>query len=260
MKISIVTPVFNDLRVARALDSILSQRHGHELEAIVIDAGSSDGTLEALERYRSRLDVLVSEPDRGIYDGMNKGIARATGDVIGILNADDRYADIHVLRDLLNAFQRHPEVQVCYGNMVYLDDEGRATRYWKSGNHRRFKWRLGWRPPHPAFFVRRSVYQRYGLFDLGFPIASDYELQLRLLMKHRVPCLYLDRTMVHMAPGGTSNGSPSSIVKANLESLQAWRRNRLRGGQLVPLLKPISKISQFVGHRQALERDMGRTE
>lgn len=252
MKISIVTPVYNDLRVARALDSILGQRHGHAQETIVVDAGSSDGTLEVLERYRNRLDVLISEPDRGIYDGMNKGIERATGDVIGILNADDRYADAHVLRDLLNAFQRHPQARVCYGNMVYLNDEGRAVRYWKAGGHRPFKWRLGWRPPHPTFFVRRDVYEQYGLFDLDFPIASDYELQLRLLMKHRVPSLYLNRTMVHMAPGGISNGSLGNLAKANLEALRAWRRNRLRGGQLVPLFKPISKVPQFFMHRQGI--------
>ena len=166
MKISIVTPVFNDVRVGRALDSVLSQRHEHELELIVVDAGSTDGTPEVLERYRERVSVLVSEPDRGIYDGMNKGVGLATGDVVGILNADDRYGDPLALRDVMEAFRRE-DVDACYGDLVYTNEAGKAVRYWKAGARRR--WRLGWMPPHPTFFTRRRVYERYGAFDLRYP-------------------------------------------------------------------------------------------
>lgn len=246
MKISIITPVFNEPRVGRALDSVLGQRHGHELETILIDGGSNQETRDILAHYRQRLSVVVSEPDAGPYDGMNKGIDRATGDVIGILNADDRYGDDAVLADVMDVFQREPGVQVCYGDIAYLDDHGKFVRYWKSGPHRQFKWWLGWRPPHPAFFARRQVYERYGLFDLDFAIASDYEMQLRLLLKHGVRSAYMDRVLVHMAPGGLSNGSLGNVVKANLEASRAWSRNHLQGGQLVPLLKPLLKIPQFV--------------
>ena len=243
MNISIVLPVFNDVRVGRALDSVLSQQHEHELELIVIDAGSTDGTLELLERYRERIAVLVSEPDRGIYDGMNKGIALATGDVVGILNADDRYSDPLVLRDVMDALNRQ-EVDACYGDLVYTNEADKVVRYWKAG--RRRGWRLGWMPPHPTFFVRRRVYECYGAFDLRYPISADYELMLRLMLKHRIEVKYLDRVLVNMAPGGNSGGSISTIVKANLEVARAWRNNGLRGWTLVPVLKPARKMFQVV--------------
>lgn len=244
MRISIVTPVFNDRRVGRALDSILAQKHGHELELIVVDAGSTDGTMAVLERYRDRIDTLISEPDDGIYDGMNKGIRRATGDVVGILNADDRYADEFVLRDVANALD-DDSADACYGNLVYVNEDDDVTRYWKSGEPDMAKWRWGWMPPHPTFFVRRRVYERHGGFDLEFPIAADYELMLRLFLKARIRVRYIDRVMVRMAMGGASNGSISNIVKANAEVARAWRANGLRGGLLVPLLKPASKVFQF---------------
>ena len=246
MKISVITPVFNDPRVARALDSILSQRHEHELELIVVDAGSTDDTMKILEGYRDSVTTLISEPDEGIYDGMNKGIRLATGDVVGILNADDRYADELVLRDVLDTFS-DSDTDACYGNLLYVDDNDEVVRYWKSGSHSAAKWYWGWMPPHPTFFVRRGIYEEHGVFDLGFPIAADYELMLRLLFKERIRVKYLDRVLVRMAVGGASNGSISNIFKANQEVARAWRRNDLSGGFLVPFLKPASKVFQFVG-------------
>lgn len=245
LKISIITTVHNDVRVGRALDSILGQRHDHEVELIVIDASSDDGTLDVLERYRDRLSVFVSEPDRGPYEGMNKGIRKATGDVIGILNADDRYADANVLRDVAEVLQRNPTVDVCYGDLVYVNSQGDLVRYWQSGANRRFKWRLGWRPPHPTFFVRSSVYQKYGLFDTDYAISADYDLQLRLLFKHRVASKRIARVLVQIAPGGLSTRSLGNIIKANLEATRAWRKNGLWGGWLVPVLKPAIKITQL---------------
>ena len=243
MKVSITIPVFNDVRVGRALDSVFSQQHEHELELLVVDAGSTDGTLEVLERYRKRIAVLVSEPDKGIYDGMNKGIGLATGDVVGILNADDRYSDPLVLRDVIDAFSRE-DVDACYGDLVYTNEADEVVRYWKGGDRR--SWHLGWMPPHPTFFVRRRVYERYGAFDLRYPISADYELMLRLMLKHRIEVKYLDRVMVDMAPGGNSGGSLSTIMKANLEVARAWRNNGLRGGVLAPVLKPTRKIFQVM--------------
>ena len=246
MRISIVTPVFNDPRLAHALKSVLSQRLEHELETIVVDAGSTDSTKEVLNQYKDDISILISEPDNGIYDGMNKGVRLATGDVVGILNADDRYADEFVLRDVLETLS-DSDTDACYGNLVYVNDNDEMVRYWKSGGHSAGKWYWGWMPPHPTFFVRRSIYERYGVFDLGFPIAADYELMLRLLFKERVRVKYLDRVLVRMAVGGASNGSISNIIKANQEVARAWRRNDLSGGFLVPLLKPASKVLQFVG-------------
>ena len=246
MKISIITPVFNDVRVGRALDSILSQRHEHDLELIVVDAASTDGTMEVLERYRDSITTLISEPDNGIYDGMNKGIRHATGDVVGILNADDRYSDETVLRDVAEVFA-DDAADACYGNLVYVNHNDEIERYWKTGDVSLRKWYWGWMPPHPTFFVRRSIYDEYGGFNLEFPIAADYELMLRLFVRLRISVRYLDRVLVRMALGGASNGSISNIIRANSEVARAWRSNGLRGGFLVPFLKPASKIFQYVG-------------
>ena len=245
MKISIVVPVFNDVRVKRALESILAQQHDHELEIIVVDAGSTDGTFDILKTYRERLSVLISEPDEGVYDGMNKGIQRATGDIVGILNADDQYNDSLVIRDVAAVFCSEA-IDVCYGNQIFTTRTGRVIRYWKAGRFRRAKWYFGWMPPHPTFFVRRRVYERYGAFDLQYPIAADYELMLRFLFKHRTSVKYLNRVMVNMAPGGLSNRSVSAIVKANIEVARAWKNNNLQGGLFVPLLKPASKVFQYM--------------
>lgn len=247
MKISIVTPVFNDVRVARALDSILSQQCDHDLELIVVDAGSTDGTLAILERYRDKISVLISEPDQGIYDGMNKGIRRATGEIIAILNADDQYSDAFVVRDVASIFHQE-NVDACYGDLVFINKAGKTVRYWKSSNYRRIKWYLGWMPPHPTFFVRRHVYERHGLFDLRYSIAADFELMLRFLFKCHINVQYLPRTLVKMAVGGTSNESIAAIIRGNVEVMRACWQNGVRlTGLLVPFMKPARKVFQFIG-------------
>lgn len=251
MKITIVTPVFNDVRVGRALDSILAQQHRHELELVVVDAGSRDDTLEVLETYRDRLAVFISEPDSGIFDGMNKGIRHATGEVVGILNADDCYSDPLVLRDVADAFSADAGVEACYGDLAYTNPAGRVVRYWKAGESGGRRWLLGWMPPHPTFFVRRRVYDRYGLFDLQYPIAADYELMLRLMFRHRIKVKYLNRAVLNMAPGGNSTRNIKSIVKANLEVGRAWRNNGLGWGMfLAPCLKPARKLLQLTPFRR----------
>lgn len=245
MKISIVTPVYNDVRVERALSSILNQSLNHELETIVMDAGSTDGTLDILARFRDQITILVSEPDGGVFDGMNKGVARATGDVIGILNADDLYHDTHVLRDVTDVFQQQ-DPDICYGNILYLNRAGRQVRYFKAGQHHRFKWRLGWMPPHPAFFAKRSAYERHGLYNPELVIAADYELMLRLLFKHRLKSAYIDRVLARMATGGVSNGSVAGILEGAQDVRAAWKVNELRGGHLASFLKPTRKLEQFL--------------
>ena len=245
MKISIITPVLNDVRVGRAMESVLAQQHKHELEIIVVDAGSTDGTVEILEHYRNRIAVLISEPDKGIYDGMNKGIHHATGEVIAILNSDDQYSDPLVIRDVVAAFESDADIDACYGDLIYTAPSGKVVRYWKSGDSRKIKWHMGWMPPHPTFFARSRVYEQYGVFDLRYPISADYELMLRLMLKHRIRTRYLSRIMTNMAPGGISNRSPADVIKANIDAMGAWKNNGLRGGLLVPLLKPARKIFQY---------------
>jgi glycosyltransferase len=245
VKVSIITPVYNDVRVGQALDSIFAQRFDGNLETLVIDGGSQGATQAILERYRSRLSVFISEPDSGIYDAMNKGVALATGDVVGILNADDRYADENVLRDVIAAFT-DPAIDAVYGDLVYVDAGNKVVRYWKSGKHHPWSFYLGWMPPHPAFFVRRRLYESLGAFDLRFPIAADYELILRFLHKQHARTAYVPRILVRMSLGGASNRSLKNILRANREVLQAWRKNKLAFGYATPLLKPASKIFQYL--------------
>ncbi len=238
MTFTVVTPVLNDPRVVRAVESVLAQQYEPAPELIVVDGGSTDATLEALEKHRARIDVLVSEPDQGLYDAMNKGVRRAGGDVVAILNADDQYADPFVFRDAASLLE---EAEGCYGDIVYTSRRGKIVRYWKAGRCMKAKWYLGWMPPHPSFFVRRRVYERHGAFDLRYPVAADYELMLRFIHRVGIDVRYLDRVVVKMAIGGNS----SRIVRGNFDVARAWARNGLRGGLLAPFLKPVAKVWQL---------------
>lgn len=271
--ISIITAVYNGAAtMAGCLESV--RRQSHAPEHIVIDGGSTDGTLTLLERSRPGVAQLVSEPDKGIYDAMNKGIALATGEVIGILNADDYYADERVLARVAAVFA-DPAVEACYGDLVYVTknrgsgfgirDSGlltqnssgpqsgaklktqnfRVVRNWKSGTFRPDKFYWGWMPPHPTFFVRRSVYERFGTFNLELGSAADYELMLRVLVKHRVAAAYIPEVLVRMRTGGVSNSSLKHRIRANRMDRQAWRVNGLKPLPWTLLLKPVRKIPQY---------------
>ena len=237
MTFSVVTPVLNDPRVGRAVDSILAQEYEPAPQVIVVDGGSTDETLDVLAAYGDRIEV-TSEPDQGPFDAMNKGIRRARNDVVAILNADDRYVDPQVLRDVAGVVEG---ADACYANLVYTNRTGKVVRYWRAGRHLKAKWYFGWMPPHPTFFVRRRVYETHGMFDLRYPVAADYELMLRFVHKACIDVRYLDRVVVEMAVGGNS----TRIIRGNVDVMQAWARNRLRGGLLAPILKPARKIWQL---------------
>jgi len=249
MKITIVTVVFNAPRVCEALDSILAQRlePGDELELIVIDGASTDGTREVLEGYRSRLAVLVSEPDSGIYHAMNKGLARATGDILGTLNADDLYQDNQVLATVLETF-RNNAAKVIYGDLVYVrrEDPTKVVRYWKSRDFAPGLFERGWMPPHPTFFVRRELYETHGRFDLSYRLAADFELTMRFLARERVPFIRIPRVLVRMRLGGATNKSLRNILAGNLECQRACRKHGLRIAPWFMISKWLSKLPQFV--------------
>jgi len=246
MKISIVTAVLNgEKTIGHAIRSILDQTH-EEIEHIIIDGGSTDGTLRVIEGYHSSPIRVLSEPDQGIYDAMNKGIALASGEVIGILSADDFYRHGEVLAQVARAFE-HSEVDSCYGDLDYVDvmDTSRVIRHWRAGPYdlRSFYW--GWMPPHPAFFARRKAYQTYGGYNLELGSAADYELMLRFLLKHRITATYLPDTLVCMRTGGMSNVSLRNRIHANLMDRKAWRVNGLKPYPWTLWLKPLRKIGQF---------------
>lgn len=244
MKISVVITVFNDPRIKNAIESILSQKCSSEVEIIIIDAGSTDATLAVVENYRPHLAKVVSESDRGIFDGLNKGIKLATGDVVALLGADDKFDNSQVFAQVETALQ-DTAVEGCYANLVYVDDDDNIVRYWRSGKCSPLKFYFGWSLPHFTFFARREVYDKYGLLDINYKVAADYEYFLRLLLKHRVKLKYVDAVFVRMTLGGTSNGQLRNILRGNRDASLAWKNNNIPFGYLAPLLKPMRKIPQY---------------
>ena len=246
MKISIITVVLNAATtVEDTLRSVASQTYP-EIEHIVVDGGSTDGTLEIIQRHRDRIATLISEPDRGIYDAMNKGIAVATGDIIGTLNADDIYADEQVLEKIARVFT-DPAIGACHADLVYVAraDLDKIIRYWKSCPYTDGLFEKGWLPAHPTFFVRRALYRRYGGFDLKFRFQADFELTMRLLAVHKVRSVYLPEVIVKMRMGGVSNRSVWNVIKGNLEAYRACRLHGLRVTPLFVVRKVVSRLPQF---------------
>ena len=246
MKISVVTVCYNSAATIRdAVDSVLLQQ-GVDLEYIVIDGASTDGTLDALESYSDAVTQLVSEPDAGIYDAMNKGLARATGDVVGILNSDDFYPNQDVLSRVKEAFESSG-ADCVFGDLDFVDaaDTDRVVRVWRSKPYEPGAFRHGWHPAHPTFFVKRSVYEQLGMFNFDLKIAADYEFMLRVLEKNQLLSAYIPEVLVKMRAGGASNGSLLGILKANLECWKAWRINGLGCSPLPVLAKPLSKLKQL---------------
>jgi glycosyltransferase involved in cell wall biosynthesis len=210
------------------LQSVASQAQCVK-EHLVIDGSSTDGTLALLQAKKDQLAVLLSEPDRGIYDAMNKGINLAKGDVIGFLNSDDFYENNCILSRVTELFSGDSSLDACYADLIYTDkvDTSRALRYWKSSDFSVGEFSNGWCPPHPTFFVRRSVYDRFGSFDLSYRIASDVELMMRFLEVHKIRVRYVPEVWVKMRAGGISNRTLRNIWTQNDEVLRALKTHRL---------------------------------
>jgi glycosyltransferase involved in cell wall biosynthesis len=246
MNISIITVSFNCRDTLRdTIESVLAQSVA--AEHIIIDGGSTDGTMDMLRGYGDKLAKVVSEPDEGIYDAMNKGIRLATGDVIGILNADDFYSHREVLAKVLSVFSEKG-VDSAYGDLEYVDpvQTSRVVRKWKAGTYHSGDFLLGWMPPHPTFFVTKAVYEKYGLYRPDFYSAGDYEMMVRLMYKHRISSAYIPEVLVRMRAGGVSNSSIRRRLEANREDRRAWKVNGIRAPFYTTILKPLRKVGQFL--------------
>ena len=269
MTISVITAVLNNkAQIESCINSVYSQTYP-DIEHIIIDGGSTDGTLEVISRtthnglkltqdgavftnpqspsakHKTRDLRVISGPDNGIYDAMNKGLRMATGDVVGFLNADDLYAADNVLKTVAGCFERQ-NVDSCYGDLLYVDknDTNKTIRCWKSSPFDSALLKKGWMPPHPTFFVKRKVYEKYGVFDTSFKIAADYELMIRLLGKHGISTNYIPELLVKMRVGGASNRSIRNIIIKSSEDYRAMKMHHV--GSLATLLrKNLSKIPQF---------------
>ena len=247
MKISIITVVYNNEKtINEAIESVLNQNY-QNIEYIVIDGGSKDGTLSKINEYKNRISYFVSERDNGLYDAMNKGIKAATGDVVGILNSDDLYQDLNVIKDVMKNFIENEKIDILYGDLVYVknDDISKVVRNWKSKPYYKNFFENANVPPHPSLFLRRRVYEQAGLFNLDYKIAADYELMLRIFKNHNFNSKYINRLIVRMRLGGASNASFSSIVKQNKEVLKAWNNNNLVPPFYLMPLRILKKVAQY---------------
>ena len=247
MKVTIITSCFNrEATIGQAVESVLAQDYP-DIEYLIVDGASCDNSLAVIRRYEGeeRITKIVSEPDSGMYEAINKGINMATGDIVGLLHSDDFFYSPHVITDIVSVF-RDTGADIVYGNGLYVDaaDTGRVVRNWVSGRYRRWKVRLGWLPLHPTVYIRREVLERCGLYDESYKIASDSDFLVRYLYENRLHVEYLDKYFVKMRMGGLSTGG-ASRGRVWAEDVRMYRSHGFWG---VPekLLKMSWKIPQFI--------------
>jgi glycosyltransferase len=246
MKISVVTAVFNRADTIRdAIDSVRAQTY-RAVEHVIQDGESYDGTLQIVREATDASAIIISEKDDGIYDAINRGIARATGDVIGLMHSDDLFSHNDVLEKIADAFA-NPRVDGVYGDLQYVaaDDVERVIRHWRSGQYRPALLRRGWMPPHPTLYLRREVFENFGIYDTSFQIAADYDAILRYLIMGRITLAYIPEVLVRMRLGGESNRSLGRIVQKSREDLRALKNNGV-GGVGTLAAKNLSKLGQFI--------------
>jgi glycosyltransferase involved in cell wall biosynthesis len=246
LKISVITVTYNcAATLEQTIQSVLLQDY-EDVEYIVVDGQSTDDTLSIIRKYRHKIAQFVSEKDKGLYDALNKGIGMATGDVIGILHADDFYTNDQVLTQVAETFKKS-DCDAVYADLFYVDKDNteKIVRKWKSGNYSHGKFLWGWMPPHPTFFAKKELYTKYGSFNTSLRSAADYELMLRLIHRHKIKLAYLPQFIIKMRTGGQSNASVKNRVNANLEDRKAWELNGLKPYFFTLTLKPLRKIVQF---------------
>ena len=254
MIVSIITIAFNSAQTIRdTLTSVLSQSYSN-IEYIIIDGASNDATVRIVKEYEPMFNgrlKWVSEPDKGLYVAMNKGIKMATGDVIGILNSDDLFYDSNVLRDIALAFDENTDA--LFGNLYFVksDDVHCIVRAWKGSTYSSFK--KGWHPAHPTFYVRREVYEKYGGFDTSFDVSADFELMLRFVEKNRIRTKYLDRYMVKMRMGGESTRNIANIIKGNRNIIRAFRKNDIQVSWAYPIYRLFPKVVSLLRYKLGLK-------
>ncbi|WP_413458814.1 glycosyltransferase family 2 protein [Herbaspirillum huttiense] len=248
MKISVITTTFNSAAtIGDTMKSVASQTY-ENVEHLVIDGASKDRTLDIVREFSSSRTRVFSEPDKGIYDAMNKGFSQAEGEVIGFLNSDDLFADNDALEHVAQAF-KDPEVDVCFGDLVYVtEDNLKIVRYWKSQRYIPGTFARGWAPAHPTFYVRRRALERLGNFDLNYRLAADVEFMVRYLERGQLRSAYIPRVQVRMRLGGATNQSFKNIVRQNREVLHCLRKN---GISYSPLSFIIHKLLNRIWQRWA---------
>jgi glycosyltransferase involved in cell wall biosynthesis len=248
MRVSVITVCFNSARTIRdTIESVASQTY-QDIEYIVVDGASKDETVAVAREYGDTISQLVSERDEGIYDAMNKGISLATGDIVGMINADDFYATPFAIERVVKALADE-QFGACFSDLCYVDPNNidRIVRYWKAGQYSKGAFSKGWCPPHPTFFVRRRVYEELGTFDQRYAIAADFELMMRVMELGAVSSAYIQEVLVKMRLGGTTNRSFANVVRQNREILMALRQHGLPANPFMFIAsKIVSRGRQFL--------------
>jgi len=245
MKISIVTACFNSVdTIEDTIKSVLSQNYNN-IEYVIVDGGSTDSTLDIINRYKNNIIRVISEPDTGIYNAMNKGIKLSSGKIVATLNSDDLYADENIVTEIVEFIHKN-HLDAAYGDLIYINPENnnRTKRIWKPGPYKKGAFYRGWVPPHPTFFCRKHIFEKYGYFNEKFKIAADFELMLRFIEKHQIKVGYLPKVIVKMRTGGKANVL-RGIIRGNWEIIRSFRLNGLRLSPWLFVLKPITKMSQL---------------
>ena len=245
LKVSLITICYNSVAtIQKCIDSVAKQTYG-AVEYIVIDGNSVDGTQDVILKNQLHINYFNSEPDAGIYDAMNKGLSQATGDVIGMLNADDYFSDENALMEVMRSFVQH-DPDILYADLDYVDQGGSVTRKWRSGNYTRKKFNWGWMPPHPTFYVKKSLFNELGQYRLDCGTAADYELMLRFMYLNRKKVFYLNKVIVKMRTGGQSNQNFRNRLNAWKHDYNAMVCHRISLPVLGIVLKPLRKVFQFI--------------
>lgn len=247
MKISIITVVYNgEAYLESCIQSVLSQDHS-DIEYIIVDGASTDSTPEIIARYRNRIATVISEPDKGIYDAMNKGVKAATGEVVGILNADDLYQNEKVISRVAREFEKKG-VDSIFGDLIFVNPEdlNKVVRFYQPKNFKLEHFRKGDMPPHPTFFVKRELYDRFGYFDTSFKITADFELMVRFLLKGGASYSYIPEILVKMRTGGISTSGIKSTLTVNREMKRSLDMNGISTSMLRIYSKYFTKIFQLV--------------
>jgi len=248
VKISIITVCYcSEKTIENTIQSVISQDYPF-IEYLIVDGNSIDKTLEITAKYSANISKQISEPDKGIYDAMNKGITMATGDIIGILNSDDIFTSNTIISDIVNVFDSNPDIDAVYGNISYFRDEltGKKVRTWVSKPYYPKFFDNGEVPPHPSLFVKKSVYNAIGAYFPDFKITSDYEFMLRAFKIHGYKPYYLSKFIVNMRMGGESTKSLKNILIGNKEIIHAWKMNNLKPPVYFWFLRFTKKVLQYI--------------
>jgi glycosyltransferase len=244
MKISIITPTMNSEATIESNIHSIQKQTFINYEQIFVDGSSSDSTISIIKEKKKDSDILISEPDQGIYDAINKGIIHSSGDIIGVLNSDDLFTTNNILQKIHNKFEQKC-LDFLYGDIKYINHKNDTVRYWKSKLHSKRIVTFGWMPPHPSFYISRNTFEKFGLYNLNYSISSDYEYMLKILLDDTLKYDYLDCCMVDMLIGGASNRSIQAVIKKSSEDISILKKYS-KFPTIAFLNKNISKISQFL--------------